>query len=169
MFGQGDIIQFAIDWPSYFPDASISFDHFCALGSDKDSYRTSLRWTLNGTHIGYGTYGNLSGRPVSIMGITQTFVHDRKITILKLSTTGLTIPLVRQYIQQFVLVSEDEIAHAIAFAWRAYGQVIEGSAAVALAAVLGGKAALPAVVVISGGNIQPELHAEILARFEATV
>ncbi len=82
---------------------------------------------------------------------------------------SLTIPLVRQYIQQFVLVSEDEIAHAIAFAWRAYGQVIEGSAAVALAAVLGGKAALPAVVVISGGNIQPELHAEILARFEATV
>ncbi len=81
---------------------------------------------------------------------------------------SLTIPLARQYIQQFVLVNEDEIAHAIAFAWRDYGQMIEGSAAVSLAAVLSGKVPTPAVVVISGGNIQPEIHAEILARYQGT-
>jgi threonine dehydratase len=80
---------------------------------------------------------------------------------------SLTIPLARQYIQQFALVSEAEIAHAIAFAWRRYGQVIEASAAVGLAAVLSGKVPAPAVVIISGGNIQPALHAEILARNEA--
>lgn len=80
---------------------------------------------------------------------------------------SLTIPLARQYIQQFVLVSEEEIAHAIAFAWRMYGQVLEGAAAAALAAVLSGKVPAQAVVIISGGNIQPELHAAILARSEA--
>jgi threonine dehydratase len=79
---------------------------------------------------------------------------------------SLTIPLARQYIQQFVLVTEDEIAHAMVFAWRVYGQVLEGSAAVSLAAVLSGKVRTPAVVIISGGNILPELHAEILARYE---
>jgi predicted ester cyclase len=79
LFGQGDIIQFAIDWLACFPDAAMNFDHFCACGNDKDGYRTSLRWTLNGTHTGYGIYGNPSGRPVSIMGITQAFVHDGKI------------------------------------------------------------------------------------------
>jgi len=79
LFGQEDIVQFAIDWLSCFPDASMTFDHFCALGNDKDGYRTSLRWTFNGTHTGYGLYGNPSGRPVSIMGITQAFVHDGKI------------------------------------------------------------------------------------------
>jgi threonine dehydratase len=78
---------------------------------------------------------------------------------------SLTIPLVRRYIHQFMLVSEDEISRAIALAWREYGQVIEGSAAVALAAALGGKLPTPAVVVVSGGNILPELHAEILARW----
>jgi len=79
LFGQGDVIQFAIDWLACFPDASMTFDHFCALGDDKDGYRTSLRWTLNGTHTGYGIYGNPTNRPVSIMGITQAFVHDGKI------------------------------------------------------------------------------------------
>jgi predicted ester cyclase len=79
LFGQGDIIQFTMDWLACFPDAIMSFDHFCALGDDKNGYRTSLRWTLNGTHTGYGIYGNPSGRPVSIMGITQAFVHDGKI------------------------------------------------------------------------------------------
>ncbi len=80
---------------------------------------------------------------------------------------SLTIPLVRQYIHQFVLVAEDDISRAVALAWQEYGQVIEGSAAVALAAVLSGKVTTPAVVVISGGNILPEHHAEILARWGA--
>lgn len=76
---------------------------------------------------------------------------------------SLTIPLVRQYVDEFVLVSENEIARAIAFCWQQYSEKIEGSAAAALAAVLFNKVkSRPAVVLISGGNIQPELHAEIV-------
>jgi threonine dehydratase len=72
---------------------------------------------------------------------------------------SLTIPLVRQYVADFVLVSEESIARAIGLAWRRYGERIEGSSAAALAAVLSGSIPQrPAVVVISGGNIQPELH-----------
>lgn len=80
---------------------------------------------------------------------------------------SLTIPLVRRSVDDFVLVSEADIAHAVAYAWRQYGEVIEGSAAAALAAVLAGKiTGRPALVVISGGNIQPELH-QNLARLTA--
>ena len=78
----------------------------------------------------------------------------------------MTIPLVRRLVDDFVLVSEADIQQAIGFAWKAYGEVIEGSAAAALACVLSGKvAARPAVVVLSGGNIQPEVHESIVAGF----
>jgi len=79
---------------------------------------------------------------------------------------SITIPVVRRFVDEFVLVSEEEIASAIAYAWKRYNEKIEGSAAAALAAVLSGKiAARPAIIVISGGNIQAEVHAEIVARY----
>ncbi len=80
---------------------------------------------------------------------------------------SITVPLIRKYVDEILLVSEDEVAHAVAFAWTEYGERIEGSGAVGLAAVLAGKVtAQPSVVVVSGGNIQPEVHAKILARYE---
>jgi threonine dehydratase len=78
---------------------------------------------------------------------------------------SLTIPLVKQYVDDFVLVDEESIARAIASAWHRYGERIEGSAAVALAAILNGRIKPPAVIVLSGGNIQPEIHREICARY----
>jgi threonine dehydratase len=76
---------------------------------------------------------------------------------------SLTIPLVRSLAETFILVSEAEIAEAIAACWRRYGERIEGSAAAALAAVLFGKIKeKPAVVVISGGNIGIEKFSDIV-------
>lgn len=76
---------------------------------------------------------------------------------------SLTISLVKKYVQDFILVSEDEIKQSIAYAWRKYGERIEGAAATALAAILSGKvASRPALAIISGGNIQPEVHTKII-------
>lgn len=69
----------------------------------------------------------------------------------------------RQYADDFVLVSENDIKTAIAFAWKRYAERIEGSAATALAAVLSGKVQTPAILIISGGNIQPQDHKNIVA------
>jgi threonine dehydratase len=77
---------------------------------------------------------------------------------------SLTIPLVKRYVQDFILVSERAIAQAVATCWSRYGERIEGSAAVTLAAVLSGAVPeRPAVLVMSGGNIQPELYEKILS------
>jgi threonine dehydratase len=77
---------------------------------------------------------------------------------------SVTIPLMREFVDDILLVSEEEIGQAIAFAWHEYGETIEGSSAVTLAALLTGKVAeRPALAVITGGNIQPEVHAQILA------
>ena len=80
---------------------------------------------------------------------------------------SVTIPMVKQLVDEIVLVSEDEIARAMAFAWHMYEERIEGAGAVGLAAILSNKVeARPALVVVSGGNVQPEVHAEIVERFD---
>ncbi len=84
---------------------------------------------------------------------------------------SVTIPLARRFVNDFLLVTEEQIAQAVVYAWQKHGEKIEGSAAVTLAAVLGGvlRGQLsiegPLVAVMSGGNIQPEKHAQICARF----
>lgn len=83
----------------------------------------------------------------------------------KIEEGSITIPLVRQVVDEILLVSETRIEDAIYYAWQHYGEIIEGSAAVALAAVLDRKITdLPAVLVISGGNIQPEIHRAVVDR-----
>jgi len=106
------------------------------------------------------------------------FYHDTQEGIPDLSSladglTGevehdsVTIAMVKQLVDEIVLVSEDEIAQAIAFAWTEFGEKLEGAGAVGLAAILSEKVKLhPAVVVVSGGNVQPEVHAEIVQRFK---
>ena len=76
---------------------------------------------------------------------------------------SITIPLTKKYVDDIILVSENEIEEGIQFAWKEYNEVIEGSAAVVLAAIISGKIKIrPAVVIISGGNIQPEVHQRII-------
>ena len=64
-----------------------------------------------------------------------------------------------------VSVSEEEVASAMAAAFRRLRIVAEPGGAVALAALLSGKYDAPegSVVVVSGGNVDPGLYARILA------
>lgn len=77
-----------------------------------------------------------------------------------------TIPMVKQMVDKIILVDEDEIARAIAFAWYEHEEKIEGAGAVGLAAALfGGVKVRPMVVIVSGGNVEPKVHTEIIERF----
>ena len=79
---------------------------------------------------------------------------------------SVTIPMIEEFVDDFLIVSEEEIERAVAFAWYVYHEKIEGSAAVGLAAVLSGKIKeRPSVVIISGGNIQPDVHEKIVAKY----
>jgi threonine dehydratase len=98
----------------------------------------------------------LPDRPSLADGLTGEVEHG-----------SVTIPMVKQLVDEILLVSEEEIARAIAFAWYVYEEKVEGAGAVGLAAILSDKVdARPAVVVVSGGNVQPEVHDEIVERFE---
>lgn len=63
-----------------------------------------------------------------------------------------------------VSVSEAEVEDAIRYAWRELDLVVEPGGAVALAALLSGRVTAEegTVVVLSGGNIDPALHARII-------
>lgn len=63
-------------------------------------------------------------------------------------------------------VTEAEVREAVRWAWDRHQLVVEPGGAVALAAVLSGKVepAEGTVVVLSGSNVDPALHAQLVAR-----
>jgi threonine dehydratase len=78
----------------------------------------------------------------------------------------LTLGALRKSRARGICVTEDEVAAAMCFAARHLRLVAEPGGAVALAALLAGRAGPPGertVVVISGGNVDPQLYSRILA------
>jgi threonine dehydratase len=78
----------------------------------------------------------------------------------------LTLGALRGQGARGIWVSEAEVAAAMAFAFRNLRLVVEPGGAVALAAALTGKAGPlteRSVVILSGGNVDPQLYAEILS------
>ena len=77
----------------------------------------------------------------------------------------ITFGILRDRGAMALAVSEEEVLDAVRFAWREHQLVVEPGGAVALAALLAGKVA-PAdgtVAIVSGGNVDPALHARIVA------
>lgn len=76
----------------------------------------------------------------------------------------VTFPLCRDLLDEVILLTEAEIAQGIRHLGRA-GHVVEGAAAVGTAALLAGKfvPAGPTVTILSGANIDPVLHARVMA------
>jgi len=102
----------------------------------------------------HGTQENVADLPTIADGLSGAV--ERK---------SVTIPIIKKYVDDLILVTEQEIADAIPFAWNSYNEKIEGAAATALAAVISGKISdRPMVLILSGGNISPSLHQRILNR-----
>jgi len=76
-----------------------------------------------------------------------------------------TFAMARDYFPDIALVSELQIREAIVYAYRTLGIMCEASAAPAIAALLDDASAIRGrrtVVVISGGNIEPDLLDQLL-------
>jgi len=77
-----------------------------------------------------------------------------------------TFPLIRQYVDDVVLVSEKQIIQAIPFAEEHTGGSVEPAGALAVAAVLfaswSSSAPMDLVAIVSGGNITPERRKTLL-------
>jgi threonine dehydratase len=75
----------------------------------------------------------------------------------------LTYPMVRDLMDDLILLAEDQIAAGICHL-ASEGHAVEGAAAVGAAAVLAERLGgpFPLVLILSGGNIDPAAHADIL-------
>ncbi|HLY65243.1 MAG TPA: pyridoxal-phosphate dependent enzyme, partial [Chloroflexota bacterium] len=83
----------------------------------------------------------------------------------------LTLPLIRELVDDVVTVEEEDISHAIVMLLERAKLVVEGAGAVGLAALLSGKLRLAGkkvAVVLSGGNIDVNLMARIIEHGLAT-
>jgi threonine dehydratase len=95
--------------------------------------------------------------------------RDAPPTLCDALQTPLVSPITFGILQdrgaQAVSVTEDEVVAAVRFAWAQHGLVVEPGGAAALAALLSGKvdASAGTVAIVSGGNIDPALHARIVS------
>jgi threonine dehydratase len=84
---------------------------------------------------------------------------------------ALTLPLLRELLSGVATVSEDEIADAMVFLAENAQLVAEGAGAASVAALMSGRlepVAGATVAIVSGGNVDSGLLAEVLRRHETT-
>ena len=76
----------------------------------------------------------------------------------------ITFGILQERFATALSVTDAEAAEAVRFAWERHGLTVEPGGAVALAALLAGKVAPleDTVIVLSGGNVDPALHARIV-------
>jgi threonine dehydratase len=113
-----------------------------------------------------------SARPeVEVVGVQ---VADTSLTIadgIAVKSPGqLTSRLLERWVDEMVVVGEDETATAMVLLMERCKLVVEGAGAVGVAALLGGQVAAArsgtTVAVLSGGNVDPGLLASIARRHE---
>jgi len=77
----------------------------------------------------------------------------------------ITFGILRARGARGVAVGEEEVAAAVRWAWREHGLTVEPGGAASIAALLSEKVEVvpETVVVVSGGNIDPALHARLVA------
>ncbi|HVB27644.1 MAG TPA: threonine ammonia-lyase [Mycobacteriales bacterium] len=105
--------------------------------------------------------------------VRTSLLHGRPVTVqpatladgIAVATPGkITLPIIAAYSGGILTVSETEIADAVVFAFQRAKLTVEPAGAVGIAAALHQPQRLrtPAVIVVSGGNIDPILMVKFL-------
>lgn len=65
----GDVDQFWMGLRASFPDATFQIDHQIGRDDPMMPPRAALRWSLSGTHSGWGSFGAPTGAQIYLLGI----------------------------------------------------------------------------------------------------
>jgi predicted ester cyclase len=75
-----------------FPNANFITERVsCNKRKEDNSYDVALRWRLSGIHEGLGMFGNPTGNPVEILGITHYRIVDNIIVEEWMTYDGLDV------------------------------------------------------------------------------
>jgi len=77
--GHVDIDRFVLGYLASFPDAGFSVQSATANTGGGQATRVALRWSLRGTHAGFGHFGEPTGAPVYIMGFSHAEIVDGRV------------------------------------------------------------------------------------------
>ena len=107
--------------------------------------------------------------------VVDSYKANRRVTVKRQATVAdgiavgtpgrITLPLVSRYVDDMVVVEEEEITQAMMLLLERAKLLVEGAGAVGLAAVLGDKiqvAGKRVAVVLSGGNVDAHLIARVM-------
>ncbi len=67
--GRDGCMAFWVGLRSSFPDAEFKIQHQIGMDGNMLSPRAAIRWSLDGLHTGWGTFGKPTGVPVHVMGM----------------------------------------------------------------------------------------------------
>lgn len=69
--GREQAVEFWLGLRSAFPDATFRIHHRIGMDGGMMPPRAAIRWSLDGTHSGWGSFGRPTGAPVHVMGIAH--------------------------------------------------------------------------------------------------
>lgn len=75
-YGRGNYQSFLLSILAMFPDLAFQIDDLYWMGNEQDGYLTAMRWSITGTHRGWGIYGVPTKRPIHMWGITQHHIRQ---------------------------------------------------------------------------------------------
>lgn len=103
----------------------------------------------------------LEGRQPVTLPATQSLADG----LLTRAIGNLPWAVIQSHVHRAITVTDDEIAAAVKWLFQHQGLRVEPSGAVTAAAILAGKftSSVPTVVVLSGGNVDPEVFARLVS------
>ncbi len=77
--GHDDIDRFYVGYLASFPDAALTIESAIVNRDPGQAPRVALRWSLRGTHAGFGHFGEPTGASVYVMGLSHARIVDGRI------------------------------------------------------------------------------------------
>ena len=69
--GRDEMVKFWVGLRSSFPSATFTINHQIGMDGDMLSPRAAIRWSLDGIHDGWGTFGKPTGAHVHVFGMSH--------------------------------------------------------------------------------------------------
>lgn len=77
--GHDDLDRFVVGYLASLPDATLTIHDATVRREPEAPPRVALRWSLDGTHAGWGAFGAPTGKPLHLMGISHVHVTAGRI------------------------------------------------------------------------------------------
>ena len=90
-YGHVDIDTFVLGYLASFPDAAFKVESARINRDPERPARIALRWSLTGTHCGFGHFGEPTGAPVYVMGMSHLNLTGGRVTAEYLVTDEVSI------------------------------------------------------------------------------